>query len=165
MAETSTSSRDKVGDAGASETRNAPDVKEKAHEEAAAVATKAKEAASSAVEKTKDMASSVVQSVEDMASTIGHKAEGAVDSVGGGMKSLAGTIRDKRARGRGFRHRGLGSGQQSGIRRRLSSGAQPAWPGDSCDQLDSSLSPPGDSGRRWRGVPGWTNFAELNHGL
>ena len=95
MAETSTGSRDKVGDAGASETRIAPDVKEKAYEEAAAVATKAKEAASSAVEKTKDMASSVVQSVEDMASTIGHKAEGAVDSVGGGMKSLAGTIRDK----------------------------------------------------------------------
>jgi ElaB/YqjD/DUF883 family membrane-anchored ribosome-binding protein len=37
----------------------------------------------------------VVQKMEDMASTIGHKAEGAVDSIGSGMKSLAGTIRDK----------------------------------------------------------------------
>jgi hypothetical protein len=95
MAETSISSRDQVGDAGASEARIAPSVKDKAYEEARALATKAKEAASCTVQKSKDVASSVVQQVEDMASTIGHKAEGAVDSVGGGMKSLAGSIRDK----------------------------------------------------------------------
>jgi hypothetical protein len=39
------------------------------------------------------VASSVGQNVGDMASTIGHKAEGAVGTVGGGMKSLAGTVR------------------------------------------------------------------------
>ena len=94
MAETSKSSGDKGGHAGASAAHGAPGVKNKAYEEASALAAKAKEAASSTVESTKDVASSIVQNVGDVASTIGHKAEGAVGTVGGGMQSLAGTIRD-----------------------------------------------------------------------
>jgi hypothetical protein len=94
MAETSRSSGDKGGHAGASEARTAPGMKDKAYEEASALAAKGKEVASSAVERTKAAASSVVQKAEDVASTIGHKAEGAAGTVGGGMKSLAGTIRD-----------------------------------------------------------------------
>ena len=98
MAETSISSRDKDGHAGASDPRGAHGVKDTAYEEASLFAAKAKEAASSAVAKTKDVASSVVLKAEDVASVIGHQAEGAVDAVGGEMKSLAGTIREKAPR-------------------------------------------------------------------
>jgi ElaB/YqjD/DUF883 family membrane-anchored ribosome-binding protein len=41
----------------------------------------------------------VIQKMEDVAANMGHKAEGAVDTVGGSMKSLAGTIRDKGPQG------------------------------------------------------------------
>jgi hypothetical protein len=95
MAETSISSWDKDGHAGASDPCSAHGLKDTAYEEASLFAAKAKEAASTAVEKTKDVASSVVLKAEDVASAIGHQAEGVVDSVGGGMKSLAGTIRAK----------------------------------------------------------------------
>jgi phage-related protein len=91
-------------------------VKDRAHEEATALAAQAKEAGTSAVEKTKDVASSVVQRMGDMASTIGHKTEGAVDSVGGEMKSLAGTIRDNAPKG------GVFGSAASGVASTLESG-------------------------------------------
>jgi hypothetical protein len=94
MAETSTSSRDRGGYAGAGEVCHPTSVKDRAYEEASSLAAKAKEAGACAMEQTKDVASSVAQRMGDMASTIGHKTEGAVESVGGEMKSLAGTIRD-----------------------------------------------------------------------
>jgi len=93
MADTIINSWDKSGHAGPCESHTAAAVKDRAHGDESALAAKAKEAGCSAVEKTKNMASSVVQNLEDAASTIGHKAEGAVDSVGGGMNSLASTIR------------------------------------------------------------------------
>lgn len=95
MADMGSSSRDKSGYAGAGQTRGVAGLKEKASEEASTLVTKAKEAASSAVDKTRDVASSIAQKVGDAASTLGHTAAGTVGSVGGGMKSLADTIRDK----------------------------------------------------------------------
>jgi hypothetical protein len=116
MAETSSSSWDKGGHAGANEPSAAHGVKDRAHEEAAALATKAKEAASCAVGKTSDVASSVAQNVRNMASTIGHRAEETVGTVGGGMKSLAGTIRENAPEG------GVFGGAASGVASGLESG-------------------------------------------
>ena len=116
MAETSTSSRDRGGYAGASEVRTPTGVKDNVHEEASSLAAEAKEACASAVEKTKEAASSVVHRMGDMASTIGHKTEGAVESVGGEMKSLAGTIRDNAPRG------GVFGSAASGVASTLESG-------------------------------------------
>ncbi len=116
MAETSTSSRDRRGDAGASEFRTPTGVKDNVHEEASSLTAEAKEACASAVEKTKEVASSVVQRMGDMASTIGHKTGGAVDSVGGEMKSLAGTIRDNAPKG------GVFGSAASGVASTLESG-------------------------------------------
>jgi hypothetical protein len=59
------------------------------------VADKAKGAASVVADKAKDMASSVAHKAEDLASSAGHKADDAVSALGQGMKSLAGTIREK----------------------------------------------------------------------
>jgi hypothetical protein len=44
--------------------------------------------------KTQEAASAVTEKARDMASAAGHKADEAVAAVGGGMKSLAGTIRE-----------------------------------------------------------------------
>lgn len=59
---------------------------------------KAKETASSLTDKAKDAASTVARTASDAASTVGHKADDAAATVGGGMKSLAGTIREKAPR-------------------------------------------------------------------
>jgi len=72
-----------------------PSLKDRAVEEASALSTKAREAASAAATKTKDVASSTFQMLEDAATAIAHKAEEAVDTFGGEMKSLAGSIREK----------------------------------------------------------------------
>ena len=50
---------------------------------------------STAVDKTKELASSAGQTAGSVASTVGQKAEDATAAVGSGMKSLAGTIREK----------------------------------------------------------------------
>ena len=101
---------------GHSEFRTPTGVKDNVHEEASSLAAEAKEACASAVEKTKEAASSVVHRMGDMASTIGHKTEGAVDSVGGEMKSLAGTIRDNAPKG------GVFGSAASGVASTLESG-------------------------------------------
>jgi hypothetical protein len=56
---------------------------------------KAMEMASTAASKAKDMASSAVSTAGEVASAVGQKAEDATCAVGGGIKSLAGTIREK----------------------------------------------------------------------
>jgi hypothetical protein len=61
----------------------------------AATADKAKETASNVVDRAKDMASSAAQSARDLASNAQRKADDALSSVGGGMQSAAGRIREK----------------------------------------------------------------------
>jgi vacuolar-type H+-ATPase subunit H len=78
---------------------------EKARETAASMTEKAKDMASSAThsagetasnvaQKVRDTASSVGQSASDMASNAGHRAEETTSTVGGGMRSLAGQLRE-----------------------------------------------------------------------
>jgi hypothetical protein len=55
---------------------------------------KAENAAPSMVDRAKDAASSVAHSVGEAGSDVGEKAKRATSAVGGGMKSLAGTIRE-----------------------------------------------------------------------
>ena len=57
--------------------------------------TKAKDVASAAADSVKHAAVSAAQTAGGLASTAGHKAEDAVSSLGSGMTSLAGTIREK----------------------------------------------------------------------
>jgi len=93
-----------------------PGLKDRAVEEASALSAKAREVASAAAAKTKDLASSTFQMVGDAATDIGHKAEGAVDSVGGEMQSLAGSIREKAPQG------GMWGSAASGVAHGLESG-------------------------------------------
>jgi hypothetical protein len=55
----------------------------------------AKEMASDAAAKAKDLAASATKSAGEAATFIGKKADDATSAVGAGMKSLAGTIREK----------------------------------------------------------------------
>jgi hypothetical protein len=116
MADTSSSSRDKSEHMGPCETRPVATVKDKVREEAISLVAMAKEAGSSEFEKTKHAASAFVEKMEDLASTVGHQAEGAVGATGDAMKSLAGTIREKKAEN-GMLHdvaSGIADGLESG---------------------------------------------------
>ena len=79
-------------------------LKDKATEEASALSMKGRDAISAAAAKTRDVASSTLQ-----------MAEGAVDTIGGEMKSLAGSIREKAPAG------GMCGGAASGIANTLES--------------------------------------------
>jgi hypothetical protein len=59
------------------------------------IAESAKDAASKTGEVVKEAASTVAHKVADAGSYVAHKAEDATTAVGGGMTSLAGTIREK----------------------------------------------------------------------
>jgi ElaB/YqjD/DUF883 family membrane-anchored ribosome-binding protein len=76
-------------------TGNTGNVKNKVQDTAAQVGEKAREVASSATDKAKSMASSAAQSAGDFASTARDRADDAASSVGGSMKSLADTVRDR----------------------------------------------------------------------
>jgi len=60
-----------------------------------AVGQKASDLASSVGQKASDVASNLGKKASDAAATVGDKANDATAAVGHGMKSLAGTIRDK----------------------------------------------------------------------
>jgi len=64
-------------------------------EAGSAVAQSAKDVASKTSDAVRDAASTVAHKAADAGSYIAHKAEDATAAVGGEMKSLAGTIRDK----------------------------------------------------------------------
>jgi hypothetical protein len=68
---------------------------EKGREMASSAAHSAQEAASSAAQRAKDFASSTSHAASDMASQAGHRAEEAATNVGHGIRSLAGTLREK----------------------------------------------------------------------
>jgi len=74
-------------------------VADKSKDLAVAVAHSAGEMASDFGHKTMEGASAVAHKVADMASQAGHKAEQATGAVGGGMQSLAGTMRTKGPQG------------------------------------------------------------------
>jgi len=73
----------------------ATNVADRTREAATGVAEKARDMASNVADRAKDVASSAADTARDWASSAGHKAEGALESVGSGMSSLAGTVREK----------------------------------------------------------------------
>ena len=55
---------------------------------------RAKDAASNVTDKAREVASSVMDRAKDAASNLGQKAQGGLESVGSGLTSAAGTIRE-----------------------------------------------------------------------
>jgi hypothetical protein len=96
----------------------AAEMRGKAADALSTAADKAKEAAASATDKVKHAATSAAQTAGELASAAGQKAEGAVSSLGGGMASLAGTIREKAP------HEGLLGKASSGVASTLESGGR-----------------------------------------
>jgi hypothetical protein len=68
---------------------------EKAREAASSAVHSAQETATNAAQRAKDFASSASQTATDVATQAGHKAEDATAAVGGSMRNLAGTLREK----------------------------------------------------------------------
>lgn len=75
-----------------------PDLKSKAENAFTAGRDKAEEMVSAVVDHAKDAASSVAHTVGEAGCIVGEKAKEATSAVGGGMKSLAGTIRESTPR-------------------------------------------------------------------
>jgi ElaB/YqjD/DUF883 family membrane-anchored ribosome-binding protein len=69
-------------------------VMDRTKDAATGVADKAREMAGTVVDRTKDAASNAADTAREWASTAGKKAEDAFGSVGSGMTSLAGTVRE-----------------------------------------------------------------------
>jgi hypothetical protein len=67
---------------------------EKAKDLASSATHSAGEMAAGAVQKARDATSTVGQTASDVASNVGHKLEDTTSSVGGGMRSLAGQLRE-----------------------------------------------------------------------
>jgi len=67
---------------------------EKVKDAGSSAADKARDFASTAADKARDAASTAADKARDVASTLGHKADDATSAVSGGMKNLAGTIRE-----------------------------------------------------------------------
>jgi phage-related protein len=70
------------------------DIKKDAKDMGQQAMDKAKDFASNVGERARDAASGAQHMAGDVASNIGHKAEDATSAVGGGMKSLAGQVRE-----------------------------------------------------------------------
>jgi ElaB/YqjD/DUF883 family membrane-anchored ribosome-binding protein len=78
----------------ASVTNQIQNTKDKAKDTASNLADKARDTASNVADKAGDMARQAYDKAGQYASAAGDKADSAVESVGGGMKSFAGTIRE-----------------------------------------------------------------------
>lgn len=78
----------------ASVTNQFQNTKEKAKDTASNIADKARDTASNVADKAGDMAKTAYDKAGQYASAAGDKADDAVESVGSGMKSFAGTIRE-----------------------------------------------------------------------
>jgi len=78
----------------ASVTNQFQNTKEKAKDTASNIADKARDTAANVADKAGDMAQKAYEKAGHYASVAGDKADNAVESVGGGMKSFAGTIRE-----------------------------------------------------------------------
>jgi hypothetical protein len=72
----------------------ASSVTEKAKDMASSAAQSAGEMASSATQRVKDAASTAMQTAGDAASNVARRAEHTASNLGGGMRSLAGTLRE-----------------------------------------------------------------------
>jgi ElaB/YqjD/DUF883 family membrane-anchored ribosome-binding protein len=93
MANNTGSVQDKSKDLASSVGRAASDIKDKAQDLGSAAVHQAKDAASNLADKARDAASNVGQRVSEAASYAGHKADDATAAVGGGIKTLAGQVR------------------------------------------------------------------------
>lgn len=75
--------------------QTAADLKNKAKDIAGGVADKAKDMASSVSDQARDAAANVGRTASHLATNIGERAGEATSTVAGGLRNLAGTIRDK----------------------------------------------------------------------
>jgi ElaB/YqjD/DUF883 family membrane-anchored ribosome-binding protein len=87
--------REKAQDTLSSARQTAQEAKSTLQEAASAAGHKTQDIASNVTRKAQDLASNVGHRAQDLASTAADKAEDALSSVGQGMSSLAGTIREK----------------------------------------------------------------------
>jgi hypothetical protein len=87
MANTFSKTKEDVKNLGADINKDAKDLGQQAMD-------KAKDIASNVGERARDVATSAQQMAGEAASNIGHRAEEATSSVGGGMRSLAGQVRE-----------------------------------------------------------------------
>lgn len=95
-----------------------PDLKHKVESAFATGMDKAEDLVSSVVDKAKDAASSVAHTVGEAGSTVGNKANEATAAVGGGMKSLAGAIRENTP------HEGVFGTASASVANRMESGGR-----------------------------------------
>jgi len=72
----------------------AGEVKRDAQNAVSEYTDRAKDAAANVTDKAREVASSVMERAKDTASNLGKKAEGGLESVGSGLTSAAGTIRE-----------------------------------------------------------------------
>jgi hypothetical protein len=93
MANPMTPSRTGTGSLTEKGTEAVSSMSEQAKDAASSTAHRVGEAAWSATQKAKEMASSVGQSASEVAFHVGQKADDTTSAVGGGMRSLAGTLR------------------------------------------------------------------------
>jgi len=91
--------RDKAEGAAASASQAASDVTSLAKEAASTAAQKASDVASNLGQKASDVASNLGQKAQDMTATAVGKTDDAISSVGEGISSLAGTIRQNAPQG------------------------------------------------------------------
>jgi hypothetical protein len=87
--------RDKAQETVSSARQTADDAKSTVQEAASVAGQKAQDIASNVARKAQDLASNVGHRAQDLASAAADKAEGTLSSVGQGMSSLAGTIRER----------------------------------------------------------------------
>jgi phage-related tail protein len=93
MANNPGSVHDKSKDLASSVSSAATDVKNKAQDLGSAAMHQAKDTASHLADKARDAASTVGNRVGDAANYVGQRAEDATAAAGGGLKSLAGQVR------------------------------------------------------------------------
>jgi hypothetical protein len=84
---------DKAKDIASSASRVASDVKNKAQDLGSAAYGQAKDMASNMADKARDAASTAGQKASDAASYVGQRAEDATSAAAGGLRSLAGQVR------------------------------------------------------------------------
>jgi hypothetical protein len=95
MANNTTSGVKNLGDVKRDVQNAAGSVADKARDVAATAVDRAKDVAGTVADKARDMAGDVADTTKEWASAAGQKAEGALGTVGSGMTSLAGTVREK----------------------------------------------------------------------
>jgi len=102
----------------ASVTNQIQNVKDKAKDTASTVADKARDVVSNVADRAGDVAHKAAEKAGQYASAAGDKADNAVESVGGSLKSFAGTLREN------LPHQGMLGGATESVAGALESGGR-----------------------------------------